>query len=526
MTQDLLQIALEHHRGGRLRRAEEGYRSVLQRQPSSIEATHWLGVLLMQAGKSDEAVPLLEQASAARPQDAAFTHNLAKAYQASGRLDEAIASFDRAVWLDKSSVDAIISAAVARLARRQPGDAEDALTLLNKAQLQGHSSPELYQQLAVALLMTGRFQEAIDACKSAIERKPDYAEAHYHLGVAHMQLGDLQEARRCIAHAVELKPDYVRALHGLAGMEVSAGRWAEAEALLQKEVRANPASPDAHQALGIALQRLGRSNDATVAFIRARRAARGESPAAIGEIAASAAIAEFERRITPTAETALLHSYLAAKTSLAAPQQMAAPTVLSLFDRYADLFDEHLVGRLEYRAPQLIVEAIRSVDSRTDLNVLDLGCGTGLCGPLLRPISRRLVGVDLSPAMIDKARERNIYDRLEVGDLLDWLGRDPGQWDLLVTTDVLIYVGDLAPIFEAAVAALRPDGLFAFSVEAGTGDRFQFNKNIQRFTHSAAYLHHLAKIFGFVEARFEEITLRKEASRDVPGMLMVLRLPQ
>lgn len=525
LAQDLLQIALEHHRGGRLRRAEEGYRSILDREPANLEATHWLGVLLMQAGNADEALPLLKQASAARPQDAAFAYNVGQAYQALGRLGEAIGAFDRAVSLDASSTEALVSAGAARLLRQQPGDAEDALTLFNKAQLKGLGSPELCQHLAVALLRTGRFQEAIASCRRAIEQKPDYAEAHYHLGVAYTQLGDMEEARRCIARAVELKPDYARALHGLAGMEASAGRWPEAEALLQRQVRANPASRDAHQALGIVLQRLGRWNEATVAFIRAMRASRGEISNATATASASDAVAKLEERITPSPETASLHFRLATKTSIAAPPQVPAPNVSGLFDRYADLFDEHLLGKLEYRAPQLIVDAVRSLDPGTTLNVLDLGCGTGLCGPLLRPISQRLVGVDLSPAMIDKARQRDVYDRLEVGDILDSLGRDPGKWDLLVAADVLMYLGDLVPVFEAALRALRPGGLFAFSVEAGPGDRYQLAKSTQRFTHSAPYLHHLAKIFGFEEAHFEVVTLRKEAGGDVHGLLTVLQVP-
>lgn len=525
MAQDILQIALEHHRGGRLRRAEEGYRSVLDQEQSNAEAAHWLGVLLVQAGKADEALPLLERASAARPEDAAFAHNLGQAYQALGRLEEAIGIFDRALSLDAASPDALVSAGVARLARQRPGDAEDALTLFNKAQLQGLGSPELHLHLAVALLMTGRFQEAIAACQRAIERKPDGAEAHYHLGVAYAQLGDMENARRCIARAVELKPDDARALHGLAGMEAAAGRWPEAEALLQKEIQVNPTSRDAQQALGIVLQRMGRWNDATVAFIRAMRAGRGEITTESAAMSASDAVAQLEQRITPSPETASLHFRLATKTSIAAPAQVPAPNVSGLFDRYADLFDEHLLGKLDYRAPQLIVDAVRSLDPGTALNVLDLGCGTGLCGPLLRPISSRLVGVDLSAAMIDKARERGVYDRLDVGDILDALRRDPGQWDLLVAADVLMYLGDLAPIFEAVTAALRPSGLFAFSVEAGEGDRFQLRKETQRFTHSRPHLHRLASIFGFIEARFEEIVLRKEAGGNVQGFLMALRLP-
>jgi predicted TPR repeat methyltransferase len=524
MPQDLLQIALEHHRGGRLRRAEEGYRSILAQDPKNTEAAQWLGVLMLQAGRADEALPLLERAVASNPHDAAYSHNLGQAYLTIGRLEHAIAAFDRAISSNPASTDALFSSGIAHLARSLPGDAEAALTLLNKAQLQGLGSPELHQHLAVALLMTGRTEEAIAACRTAIERKPDYAEPHYHLGVALLRTGKPDEARQNIARAVELKPDYARALHGLAGLEAEAGRLPEAEALLRSEVCSNPQSSDGHHALGLVLQRMGKWNDATVAFIGAMRASRGELRPPISADA-STAVMELEQRITPTPEAASLQFRLASKTSIPAPAQVPAPNVSGLFDRYADLFDEHLLGKLDYRAPELIVDAVRSLNPGTELDVLDLGCGTGLCGPLLRPMSRTLVGVDLSAPMIEKARERNVYDRLETGDILQVLQREPKAWDLLVAADVLMYLGDLAPTFEAAAAALRPGGTFAFSVEAGPGDRYQLRKETQRFTHSRPYLHRMASIFGFQEERLDPITLRKEANRNVPGLLMLLRRP-
>lgn len=524
MPQDLLQVALEHHRGGRLRRAEEGYRAVLGQDPSNAAAAHWLGVLLLQAGRATEALPLLEQAATARTTDAAFAHNLGQAYLAVGRIDDAIAVLHRAIDLDADSTEALCAAARAHLARQKHNDADAALTLLNKAQLKGVGSPELHQKLAVALLMTGRTEESITASKTAIERSPDFAEAHYHLGVAYRILGNREDARRCIAKAVELKPDYARALHGLAGMEAETGRWAQAEQLLQREVRLSPQSPDSHRALGLVLQRLGRWNEATVALIGGMRATRGEMPAADRNRSAHTSVADLEQRITPTPETASLQFRLATKTSIPAPAQVPASNVSGLFDRYADLFDEHLLGKLEYRVPDLIVGAIRTLKPGTALDVLDLGCGTGLCGPLLRPMSRTLAGVDLSAAMIEKARERGLYDRLETGDILDVLGRDPEAWDVLVAADVLMYLGDLTPTFEAAAGALRAGGLFAFSVEAGEGERYQLRRETQRFTHSRPYLHRIASIFGFEEARFEEIVLRKEAGRDVTGLLVVLTI--
>src|SRR5205823_1798095 len=115
-------------------------------------------------------------------------------------------------------------------------------------------------------------------------------------------------------------------------------------------------------------------------------------------------------------------------------------TMVALFDGYAEKFDEHLTGQLRYRCPELLHEAVARLNPGAGLNVLDLGCGTGLCGPLFRPLAATLTGVDLSPGMIDKARRRGVYDRLDLEDLVTALRRAPGAVDLLLAADVLVYV--------------------------------------------------------------------------------------
>lgn len=526
MPRDVFKIAIEHHRGGRLREAEAGYRAALAGDPQDADAAHWLGILLVQAGQPEAAVPLLERAAAAEPGDAAFVRNLAHAYLNCGRADDAVAAFDRAIDLAPNRPDALLAAAIARLARRAPSDADDALTLLKRAQLEGLGSPELHQYLAVALLVTGRVDEAIAECTTAIERNPEYAEAHYHLGVAYRQTGNMEASLTSMRRAVELRPEYLRACQNLAVLEAEVGRFAEAEALLLRVITLKPDAREAHLTLGLLLQRMGRHADASVAFVCAMRAGRGELPRGVAAGRAAIAVAELERKITPAADAASLHFRLATEADILPPSQVPAPSVSNLFDRYADLFDEHLRGTLAYQAPELIVEAVKARNPGSSLDVLDLGCGTGLCGPLLRPIARTLAGVDLAPAMIEKARERGGYDRLEAKDILEALHSSPHGWDLLVAADVLMYLGDLAPVFDAAAAALRPGGRFAFTVEAGEGDRYQLGKQTHRFAHSKPYLEHLSRIFGFETETLEEITVRKEAGQPVRGLLAMLRLPR
>jgi predicted TPR repeat methyltransferase len=208
------------------------------------------------------------------------------------------------------------------------------------------------------------------------------------------------------------------------------------------------------------------------------------------------------------------------------PQSIPDESVAGLFDKYADRFDEHLTKNLDYRVPEELVSAVVKLWNGSPLDVLDLGCGTGLCGTLIRPIANTLVGVDLSPGMIEMARKREIYDHLEVGNIIDSMRLSKSQYDLLLCADVLVYVGDCAPVFESAIRIMRPGAMLAFTVEAGAGQRFELVARTRRFTHSRTYIERLAKIFGLEELFSTEIMARKERNKPVKGYLTILRRPQ
>jgi predicted TPR repeat methyltransferase len=517
---DYLQIALEHHRAGRLTRAQRGYRAILNANPDDAEAAHWLGILFLQAGRADDALPLIEQSVAAVPCDPAYVHNLGQCYLRLGRLSDAISTFDRALQLDPSRTESLISAGLARLGRKMPGDAETAGRLLIKARDADHTDASVHLYLGIALLTSGNVPAAIDSLQTSIGTRDDSADAHYHLGIAWRRNGDSRQARRSFTRAIELDPNSVRAMQALAVIEADEGRLNEAEQLLCQTVELRPDLPAVHQNLAAFLQKTGRPREAELAL---RQAPQSESRPAADS--ATAAIARLEDRLSHSPRDATLHFRLAKQFDIAPPAQIPAESVSGLFDRYADLFDEHLVEKLDYQAPGLIAATLAATKPAGPLDILDLGCGTGLCGPLLRPMARRLVGVDLSPAMIDKARERQIYDHLSIGDLIDAMNASPRSFDALVAADVLMYLGDLVPTFEAACDCLRPGGLFVFSVEVGTGNRYQLRKDTHRFCHSKPYLQHLARIYGWVEESITEITVRKEAGHPVKAYLTVLRLP-
>jgi predicted TPR repeat methyltransferase len=192
------------------------------------------------------------------------------------------------------------------------------------------------------------------------------------------------------------------------------------------------------------------------------------------------------------------------------------------FDAFAGKFDAQLEGVLHYDVPQKLCAAVRAAgDGYQYEETLDAGCGTGLCGPGLRPVTGRLAGVDLSAKMLEQARQRRIYDELICEEMTQFLERSPCRFDLIVAADVIIYIGNLRWLFSAAARALRAGGLFAFSIENGGGTAFTLLSS-GRFAHAPGYVREVARA-DFKEVSQSEITIRLEANRPVTGSLFVLR---
>lgn len=186
------------------------------------------------------------------------------------------------------------------------------------------------------------------------------------------------------------------------------------------------------------------------------------------------------------------------------------------FDGYADRFDQQLVEVLNYHVPENLSALLKANYAR----VLDLGCGTGLAGPLLRPKSAHLTGVDISPRMLEKAGQRGAYDALIESEILAFLSSNNEAFDLVFATDVLIYFGDLSPLMNAIARALQPRGCFAFSIET-TGNADYAVLPSGRFAQSLAYIEKVSRPH-FRIAVSQPTTIRIEANQRVEGALICL----
>ncbi|MFD2236144.1 class I SAM-dependent DNA methyltransferase [Aureimonas populi] len=211
----------------------------------------------------------------------------------------------------------------------------------------------------------------------------------------------------------------------------------------------------------------------------------------------------------------------------AAPVPQAAPPafVEGLFDQYAERFEHSLVERLGYRIPDILREELVAMGAAGPFGaVLDLGCGTGLMGERLRPMARRLDGLDISGAMLRKARAKRIYDSLTAGNLLDTALESLAAYDLVTAADVLIYVGDLRPVFASVARRLKAGGLFAFSIETHEGEEPFVLRPSLRYAHAAGSLAGLLAGEGLALARSRPCTVRKDGGADIAGLAVMAAL--
>jgi predicted TPR repeat methyltransferase len=298
-----------------------------------------------------------------------------------------------------------------------------------------------------------------------------------------------EEALRVARDTASLYPDIGEAALGLGAALLAAEQLPAAIAEFQRTLRLDPANGEARYLLGSAWLEAGEADPALAAF-----EALDDMPGLADRIAEA--------------------------TAMKARPRSDAGYVRHLFDQFSTDYDARMLGQLSYRAPMILKElATLVLPGRVDLEILDLGCGTGLSGAAFKDRAGRLVGVDLSPAMLAKARERGVYDELIVADIEAGLGET--AYDLVLAADTLVYLGDLEAVFAKVAAALRPEGTFLFSVEAKDGEGFELGPK-RRWRHSEQYLRALAARHGFVVAGLIGCVPRHEAHVPVNGFAVAL----
>ncbi len=205
------------------------------------------------------------------------------------------------------------------------------------------------------------------------------------------------------------------------------------------------------------------------------------------------------------------------------PSRASDRCIEQLYAQFASYYNENMVGELDYQAPDRVAEALAvTLEYRSGLDILDLGCGTGLSGQRLKPWARRLVGIDLSPHMVERAQTLGIYDMLETAEITAWLAAGESKFDVIVACDCMIYFGDLAQVMVPAARRLHPEGVIVFTVERGQSAPFRLTDS-GRYTHHSDHIGQVAIKAGFTLIRCDEVFLRVEYGEDVHGLLAVMK---
>lgn len=449
-----------------------------------------------------EAVPALQKAVEEYPDDLPLRTSLAYALAATGKVAAAISHYRHLVERDPRSAPLRTNLAVLLL---RVGATDEACELLVQASElapehanTAYTLGELFEQQKRRDQAFHHYRRAVLLYGRQIGARPSMAQCNdlVKLASAQMWTGDIAGALASFDRALALRPDHALALARRGLLLAKLRRVPEAIESLKRAAAAEPDYAEVRRAIGDLLLDTGQA-----------RAARAHFRAAV--------------RINARDEVA---AYFLAAASNESPDAPPPGYVVQLFDDYAERFEQHLVDVLQYRAPELLCEAVRRVlqPPQAAWKVIDLGCGTGLCGPLLRPFSAHLAGVDLSPSMLDKAREKSVYDELIEGDVSAALGGFHGSIDLAVSADVLIYLGSLTPVFTAAGRALLPGGAFAFTTEAHDGEGFVLDTT-GRYRHGRAYVKGQALAQGLETLHFETMVPRYQSRKPVMGDLYILR---
>ena len=408
------------------------------------------------------------------------------------------------------------------------GRISESLVASQKSVQLGPLNAEAHNNLAVLLNELGRLKEAEVSYKKAIELKPDYAEAHSNLAIILKEQSRLKEAEACYRQAIKLKPDYAEAHYNMGNTLKERGRLEEAEASYKKAITLKPDYVKAYNNLGVMLQEQGKLDEAEVSYKKAitLKPDYADFYANLGNTLRDQdklleAKLNYKKAIELKGDSKKfkhIFDALTGKTTNFAPREY----VEVLFDNYAINFENSLVNKLEYKIPNKIVEMIVAKNPNIQLgSVLDLGCGTGLIGDEIKKYCSNLEGVDLSKLMLEKASAKNIYDKLEHKDIVEYLSTEDLDFNYFISSDVFVYVGNLSEIFRLIKSRNKSKGKFVFSTEHTDRDGF-FLEQTGRYSHSKKYIESLCNKFGYKLSHFEVVNLRKNKNKFIIGGLYFL----
>ncbi|HEY1103925.1 MAG TPA: methyltransferase domain-containing protein [Burkholderiaceae bacterium] len=406
-----------------------------------------------------------------------------------------------------------------------------AATQLDEAARAAPGDPRVYLMGARMAEAAGRPQEALAYLRRAAGLSPQWAAPVTELALLLARQDRHTEALAAARQAVALAPDSIDVLHRAIHVAHQTLNPHLALQWLEQVLRLDPGNASAQLQVARDLSQIGEYRQSLAAYAPLVEAYPAHADIRLGRAKTAILAGEHAQArqdcaalVAGEPDNPTYRFWLEVAHGQVPPTQPAAMTQ-ALFDGYAPQFDRHLVEGLQYQVPARVAAlvAARYPDNRLDL--LDAGCGTGLLGKHLGRIQGALVGVDLSPRMVEQAARLQRYDQLHTGDLLDFLVATPdAHYDVVAACDVFIYVGDLTAVIPQAGRAIRPGGHCIFSCEAAQpGEADLVLRPSTRYAHQLHHVQALCTAAGFDDTTFEPATIRVEDGERIEGYIVVAR---
>lgn len=473
--------------------AIEHYQTALTLNPNSISAHNNLASIFFKTNATEKAIEHYKQALALNPNFIDSNYNLALVYLQQEDYPRAKKHLNKCIALDQTHHQAL--ATLGKIALHEK-NYDSAIKLLKQSLKQFKDNVDALVNLGAALLKEGKFEDATACFKKAIKLEPQHFEAHYNLGCTYLNLHDPKKALTHFMQILTQEPN-PELYYNIGVIYMYQDRHSEAINYLQEAIKYQPDYLDALINLGVTFLKMGHHDKA---------------------------IEYFDKALTLNPNNIEVQYILSALQGDQLPKKAPEDYIRHLFDQYAPYYEKHLTEFLHYDTPKHMLAAVKAtLPNIEQLTIVDLGCGTGLTGELFKPLSRKLIGIDLSMKMIEIATKKNLYDDLHIADIHVTL-TSLTNIDLIIAGDVISYLGDLTETFTLIKHALKPQGHFVFSIESANNDDkdYQLQKTA-RFTHSRQYIKRLASEHHFECIYEQQLTLRHQKNQPVEGMIFILK---
>ena len=501
---------------------------------SEPENPHYLSSLANAQRKHNprEAIRLFTEVLEIQPKQLSALNNLGILYYEAGDFENAIPLFLKATHLHPSFVDAHLNAALCYLKQMNQDEAK---YHLEQASCHDPLSPKILSQLGQLYLQEQALPQALIQFESLIDITPHDPYAHQSLGITYLQLKDDQKGLKHLEKAHQLKPDLDDINHNLACVYLLQRLYQKALKHWLHHYEIQP-GPETAYNIGVTYLYLGRYNESCDYFFSVL-AINPKHHAALINLGAcylqqnklDRAREYYQRAqgIKPTETAAYVLASLSPNQTAVTPKQSPSAYVSDLFDHYAYHYDHHLCKILQYQVPTIIKKLIETEINPSDhsLNLLDLGCGTGLTAQALTAVAKTITGIDISQNMLDHAAQKNIYHQLIKGNLPDILDQQPKTaYHGVIAADLCPYFGDLEALFSSIKKQLHPNGWFIFTIEITHSQTNYHLQTSARYAHHPDYIQKLVLQQMWHIACLERCKLRTQQNQFIEGKVYLIKL--